>query len=210
MKKLGNLFVLLGVALLLFVGFTKVQTYTEQQKLIKEYTALNFADETVDVSEDIDTSTLPEVTHEGAIGLLEIPKIDLTTAIVEGAGSEEIKYAVGHLPSSASLHELGGQNQNFAIAGHRSYTYGKHFNRLDELEPGHEITIYAGKRVLTYHVFDKQIVKPTDVHVVNPIEGKSVVTLITCHPERSNKQRLIVFGELVEEKTLDGSEFVKK
>ncbi|WP_425465541.1 sortase [Paenibacillus hemerocallicola] len=49
-----------------------------------------------------------------------------------------------------------------------------------------------------YEVTDKQVVKPTDVHVVEPVPGRTMLTLITCHPFRSNKQRLIVSAERVD------------
>ena len=200
MKKLGNLFLIIGMALMLFVVYAKVQTYLEQKRMIEEYTSLNLAANEEDASDT-------EVKRGETIGMVEIDKIGLKTAMVEGAEQENIKFAVGHLPFSASLHELGKENHNFAIVGHRSYTYGKFFNRLDELENDDEIIVYARNKVLTYKVFDKKIVQPTDVDVVNPIEGKSVVTLITCYPEYSDAQRLVLFSELVEEKTLDGSEF---
>lgn len=188
------------MALLLFVAYAKVQTYLEQKRMMEEYTQLNLA-------AGSDDNPSAEVKRGETIGMLEIEKIGLKTAMVEGAEQENIKFAVGHLPFSASLNELGKENHNFAIVGHRSYTFGKFFNRLDEVEKDDEIIVYARNKVLTYKVFDKKIVKPNNVDVVNPIKGKSVVTLITCYPEYSDAQRLVLFSELVEEKKLDGSEF---
>jgi sortase A len=199
MKKLGNLFLIIGMALLLFVAYAKVQTYLEQKRLMEEYTQLNLAENSDEAPADVKKGE--------TIGMLEIDKIGLKTAMVEGAEQDNIKFAVGHLPFSASLYELGKENHNFAIVGHRSYTYGKFFNRLDELEENDKIIVYARNKVLTYQIFDKKIVQPTNVDVVNPIKGKSVVTLITCYPEYSDAKRLVLFSELVEEKTLDGSEF---
>lgn len=199
MKKLGNLFLIIGMALLLFVAYAKVQTYLEQKRLMEEYTQLNLAENSDEAPADVKKGE--------TIGMLEINKIGLKTAMVEGAEQDNIKFAVGHLPFSASLYELGKENHNFAIVGHRSYTYGKFFNRLDELEENDKIIVYARNKVLTYQIFDKKIVQPTNVDVVNPIKGKSVVTLITCYPEYSDAKRLVLFSELVEEKTLDGSEF---
>ncbi|MBB6447653.1 class D sortase [Bacillus benzoevorans] len=199
MKKLGNLFLIIGIAIFLFVAYAKVQTYLEQKRMMEEYTQLNLADNPDDAS--------TEVKKGETIGMLEIDKIGLKTAMVEGADQNNIKFAVGHLPFSASLYELGKENHNFVIVGHRSYTFGKFFNRLDEVENDDKIVVYARNKVLTYQVFDKKIVQPTNVDVVNPIKGKSVVTLITCYPEYSDAQRLVLFSELVEEKTLDGSEF---
>lgn len=197
---------LIGVILFLFVIYSKGKTYFEQKKLVEEYTSLTFAtDETIEESTD-----QIEPDNGDVIGILEIPKLKLEVPIAEGADEENIRFAVGHLPSSSSIHRLGEKDNNFAIAGHRSYTYGKFFNRLDELDEGNELTVFAQNKVFKYRVFDKKIVEPTNVEVVYPIEGKSVVTLITCHPPYSDKQRLIVTGELVSEEKLDGSELLER
>ncbi|NUK29674.1 sortase [Parageobacillus sp. VR-IP] len=57
---------------------------------------------------------------------------------------------------------------------------------------------------LTYKVFNKKIVKPTEIDVIYPIKNKSMVTLVTCYPKYSDKQRLIVFTELETEQIKDG------
>jgi sortase A len=196
-KKLGSVFIVIGVFLLLFIVFTKVKTFYEQKKLVEEYTSLSFTEQ---------PSNEPEkpIKEGQVIGILKIPKINLETPIKEGARPEDIKYAVGHLPASSSIYNLGKKNQNFVIAGHRSHTYGKFFNRLDELQKGDHIIIYVQNKVLTYKVFNKKIVKPTETDVIYPIKNKSMVTLVTCHPLYSNKQRLIVFTELEKEKIMDG------
>lgn len=191
MRKLGSILIIIGSILFVFVAYAKMQTYVEQQKLAKEFTSLTFTAEKTEAS-----SKQQEPQNGDPIGMLTIPKIDLKTPIVEGATPENIKYAVGHLPSSSSLNGLGKTDQNFAIAGHRSYTYGQFFNRLDELEKGNQLILTTKNKEYTYKIYDKKIVKPTDVEVIYPVEGKSIITLITCHPKYSNKQRLIVFAEL--------------
>ncbi|WP_404996399.1 class D sortase [Caldifermentibacillus hisashii] len=201
MKRIGNILIIIGIMFIVFVAYTKLKTYSEQQKLFKEYTSLNFIEE--ENEETLEGDDLEEAKNGSVIGILEIPKIDLKTPIVEGAGEENIKYAVGHLPSSSSVGNIGKKNENFAIVGHRSYTYGKFFNRLDELEKGNKIIIKVRNEELTYKVFDKKIVKPTDVDVVKPVKGKSMVTLITCHPPYSNESRLIIFSELASQKVLE-------
>ena len=196
MKRIGNILIIIGIMFIVFVAYTKLKTYSEQQKLFKEYTSLDFIG-------DENKGELETAENGSVIGILEIPKIDLKTPIVEGSGQENIKYAVGHLPSSSSVGNIGKKNENFAIAGHRSYTYGKFFNRLDELEKGSKIIIKVKNEKLTYKVFDKKIVKPTDVEVVKPVKGKSMVTLITCHPPYSNESRLIIFSKLASKKVLE-------
>ncbi|MFC5543417.1 MAG: class D sortase [Bacilli bacterium] len=193
-RKIGNLLLLIGLAILAFVAFTKIKIYYEQHKLEKEFSSIEFA-----TSEDDLGNTEPTSFNDGdMIGKLTIPKIDLTTPIVEGASQKNMESAVGHLTNSSPLSSLGDKNSNFAIAGHRTATFGKFFNRLDELEKGDEFIIETKTKKYTFNVINSQIVKPTAVEVILPVEDQSLVTLITCHPIYSNKYRLIITGEFKE------------
>ncbi|WP_433742241.1 class D sortase [Falsibacillus pallidus] len=122
-----------------------------------------------------------------AIGKITIDKIDLSAYIVKGVDAKDLKYAVGWFPDTS----LPDQGSNMALAGHRSYTYGQFFNRLDELKNGDMITIQTKKGTYRYKVYKKFVVKPTEVSVLNPSK-KSELTLITCTPMYSSKNRLIV------------------
>lgn len=128
------------------------------------------------------------------MGIVSIPKIDINLMFVEGVTKQALKFAVGHMPGTAMPGEVG----NCALAGHRSYTFGEYFNRLDEVEVGDEIQITRGKETYTYKVYESFLVEPTEVWVTEPIEDKKIVTLITCHPVVQATHRLIVRGELVE------------
>lgn len=194
-RKLGSILILLGIVIVIYAGYTKIQTITQQNKLADEFKSLNFTDEASEGTQN--TSDQTPLQNGDVIGMLEIPAIELESPVLEGASQENIKYAVGHLPSSSPVNTLGEKDHNFAIAGHRTYTYGQFFNRLDELKEGNEIILTTKDKKYTYKVFETKIVKPTDVDVIYPIKGKSVITLITCHPKNSNKKRLIVYGELV-------------
>ncbi|MFR0779368.1 MAG: class D sortase [Zhenhengia sp.] len=128
------------------------------------------------------------------MGIVSIPKIDVDLMFVEGVTKQALKFAVGHMPGTAMPGEVG----NCALAGHRSYTFGEYFNRLDEVEVGDEIQIAMGKETYTYKVYESFLVEPTEVWVTEPIEDKKIVTLITCHPVVKATHRLIVRGQLVE------------
>jgi len=56
--------------------------------------------------------------------------------------------------------------------------------------------------VHTYQVVSIEVVDPTDTWVVQPMEG-SWLTLITCTPKYTSRQRLIVFSKLVDGPNLD-------
>lgn len=127
------------------------------------------------------------------IGILKIDKIDLKVAVTEGAELEDIKSTVGHFENTAMPGEVG----NCSIAGHRSYTYSEHFNRLDEVEIDDTVEIETLKGTFTYKINDIFIVDPEDVYVLDPTDT-ATITLITCTPKNTGKQRLILKGDLVQ------------
>ncbi|WP_283139586.1 class E sortase [Rhizohabitans arisaemae] len=136
-----------------------------------------------------------------ALALLRIPRLggDYRYALVEGVGFEELRRGPGHYPGTAMPGEIG----NFVLSGHRT-TYSAPFNRIDELVRGDEIIVETRRRTYTYEVDRVVVVDPADLGVVAPVPGlpgrdpsTAVITLITCHPEYSAAQRLIVFGRLV-------------
>ena len=82
--------------------------------------------------------------------------------VVEGTDPKDIKYAVGHFKDT----DMPGTTGNFAIAGHRSYTYNEYFNRLDELENGDTIKVKTiDGKMYTYKVFEKLVVEPEETSV---------------------------------------------
>ncbi len=132
--------------------------------------------------------------RQKVLGIIRIEKIKVNAPIVEGVKASNLKAGVGHIPGTAALGEPG----NSALAGHRSYTFGKFFNRLDELEPGDEILIITKKEELKYRVYKKLVVKPDDVSVLEGDKDRSIITLITCTPIYVASHRLIVHAGLEE------------
>ena len=134
---------------------------------------------------------------------LTIPKIGLTGMTVFDTVSDE-KLAEGtiHIPVTGYPWQKGA---NVYIAGHRvgypnTVSYYLFF-RLDELAKGDKILLEdsAGRQYL-YRVTRQLIVGPDNAEVMNPVEGKSLVTLQTCTlPDY--ERRLIVQGELVEKES---------
>ncbi len=128
------------------------------------------------------------------LGIIRIDKIDVKAPIVEGVEASNLKVGIGHIPGTAAL----GQAGNSALAGHRSYTFGKFFNRLDELVVGDEIRITTKKEDLVYKVYEKLVVTPDDVSVLKGDKDKNIITLITCTPIYVASHRLIIHASLVE------------
>jgi sortase A len=106
-------------------------------------------------------------------------------------GVRDLRKGPGHLPQSA----LPGEQGNVVISGHRT-TYGAPFNRLDELADGDMLRMVTPAGTFDYRVTSRRIVAPTEVSVIAPTEDARL-TLTTCHPKFSAKQRLIVVASLV-------------
>lgn len=126
---------------------------------------------------------------------MEIPKLDVDVIVIEGTTPAALHAGAGHYPETPLPGELG----NVAIAGHRT-TYGRPFNRMDELEPGDEIILTTPIGKHTYEVAGKPwVVDPSNwAPIFEFKKGGSFLTLTSCHPEGSAAYRIIVRAELVE------------
>jgi sortase A len=138
-----------------------------------------------------------KVARGKALAVLDIPRIQLDNkVVVEGVGRDELRKGPGHVPSTVAP----GQPGTFGISGHRT-TYGAPFYRLDQLAKGDTITVVTREATYTYTVTRTAIVRPVDTQVLDNVRGadgqpKATITLTTCHPRYSARQRLVVFGDL--------------
>ena len=127
-------------------------------------------------------------------GLIDIPKIKVNAAILEGTDDRALKYTVGHYPSYGEI----GQPGNYVLLGHRNYVYGHFFRNIDKLEVGDRINIKKNTDTYTYLVTESFVVAPEDVWVLEQTEDPTI-TLITCTPIGTYTDRLIVKGVLLNE-----------
>lgn len=135
------------------------------------------------------TTTGP--TPEGeAVAIIRIPRIDVDKAVVEGVGVGDLEKGPGHYPGTP----LPGRPGNAAIAGHRT-TYGAPFGRLGDLAEGDEILVTTREGDFRYIVDRISVVSPDQVEVLDA-STEPRITLTTCHPRFSARQRLIVSGVL--------------
>jgi LPXTG-site transpeptidase (sortase) family protein len=149
-------------------------------------------------ADSVATSPTPEVI---------IPKINVQIPVVydeksvdEAAVQRALERGAIHYPTTV----LPGQLGNAAVFGHSSnniLNQGKYkfaFVLLHELVPGDIFYLTYAEKVYTYRVFNKRIVPPTEVSVINNVPGKAAtVTLITCDPPGTSTNRLVVWGEQI-------------
>ena len=123
---------------------------------------------------------------------IKIPKINVDVVVVEGTSASALRAGAGHYPQTPLPCEIG----NVAIAGHRT-TYGKPFANLDRLAAGDVIILETPIGACTYEVAKAPfVVDKSDFGVINPTPDRTL-TLTTCHPKGSAKQRLVVKADFV-------------
>jgi sortase A len=125
----------------------------------------------------------------GLVGMLDVPRLKLSTPVIEGDDDQTLERAVGHLPDTP----MPWENGNSAIAGHRDGL----FRPLKDLKVGDEIHFRSTRDEFRYRVIKTSIVQPDDVSVLGP-RSKNTLTLITCYPfyyVGSAPKRFVVFAE---------------
>ena len=114
------------------------------------------------------------VAKEGdVLGRIEIPRLEVKAAILEGTTSQTLRLGVGHIEGTA----LPGESGNIGIAGHRD-TY---FRALKDIRTDDEIQIQTATGLTHYQVDWTQIVAPGDTAILAP-STMSAITLVTCYP----------------------------
>ncbi len=212
-RGVGELLLTAGVVLLLFVVYELYVT-----DWLNDRTQGDLAEQ---VHEQWDqASAAPEDLVAPAVGeplaVLHVPRLgeDFARVVLEGTAEDQLHDGPGHYVGTA----LPGQVGNLAIAGHR-VGKGSPFLDADTLVPGDAIVVETADSWFTYRVLGdpgsgdpaadpsgipgQQVVAPADVEVIAAVPGapgvaptSAYLTLTTCHPKYSARQRLVVHAVL--------------
>jgi sortase A len=211
----GELLVTAGMVLLLFVVYevyvTDLLTAQRQDELSQEL------HEQWDSGTDPARRALTQVEIGDAFGVLRIPRLgeDYTRVILEGTAETQLSQGPGHYVGSAMPGEAG----NLSLAGHR-VGKGSPFLELDKMQPGDPIVVETADSWFVYRMLGdpatgdvdadpsgipgRQIVSPSAVEVVSPTPNAAAsaaptgayLTLTTCHPRYSARQRMVIHARL--------------
>ncbi len=138
--------------------------------------------------------------------MLIIPKINVQTPVVydeesieEAAVQTALERGVLHYATTPEPGEFG----NSVIFGHSSNNilnggdYKYVFVQLNKMEIGDTFYIHKNGTRYVYKIFDKKIVRPDQVSVLQNDESDASMTLITCDPPGTAINRLVVVGEQI-------------
>lgn len=211
---LGELLVTGGLVVLLFVVYevyvTDWQTAQRQEELTQE------------LQEDWQ-ATAPAASGRTSVDLgdglavLHIPRLgsDYQRVVLEGTEEAQLSQGPGHYVGTA----MPGEQGNLALAGHR-VGKGSPFLELDTMVPGDPIVVETADSWFVYRVLGdpatgdftadpsgipgRQVVLPSDIEVISPTPNAAAdapasdayLTLTTCHPRFSARERLIIHAAL--------------
>lgn len=139
--------------------------------------------------------TLLNANEAGVMGRLRIPSIAVDLPIYHGTDDETLARGVGHLEGTSL--PVGGMSQHSVLTAHRGLPEATLFNDLDRVQVGDTFTVEVFGEVLTYRVFETQVVEPNESQTVLPVYGQDLITLVTCTPLGINSHRILVTGERV-------------
>jgi len=194
MRKAAYALIFIGLIVFLYPYLERTYTWYCQQRLLSEWEdslpATGIGDGTSDAVAEPPAET-PSYPVK-SIAVLEIAKIDLKLPVLRGTSAANLRVGVGLLEDTAEI----GAPGNTVLTAHRSHTYGRLFNRLDELAVGDEIIVTTWDSAHRYIVTGTLIVEPDDISVIRGDEAEHRLTLITCDPVYNPTHRLIVQAEL--------------
>lgn len=204
-RGLGELFITIGVLMLLFVAYqlwwTNIIAHQlaneEREKLQKQWAQGD--------------SRAPGDFEPGkGFAIMYIPRLDVVVPVAEGIDKHRVldrgmvgHYGTGSLKTAMPADKKG----NFAVAGHRN-THGEPFRYINQLRPGDPIVIETQDAYYTYEMTGiLPQTSPSNTGVIGPVPAGSgfagpgrYLTMTTCTPEFTSKYRMIVWGKMVEER----------
>ena len=165
---MGSCLFIIGALTLSYVALTLLYAKHYQEA------AGNALDKQIYAEEQHKASASQAVAKEGdVLGRIEVPRLKLRVAILEGTTAHTLRLGVGHIGGTA----LPGTDGSIGIAGHRD-TY---FRGLKDIHKNDEIIIQTARGISTYEVDWIRITDPADGGIMAPT-ADSGLTLVTCYP----------------------------
>lgn len=208
----------IGIALLFIIGLLLIFLDPIQEFLMKRSAneLLDVSAEQIELNDALDISTVSFDFNEAvtlsiedvmkaqlnrddiySLGSIVVPSAKLQLPIVKGVGKYALAVGAGTMKPTQKMGE-----GNYALAGH--YFKDKNdllFSPLYKTELGDLVYITNKTSVYEYRITMKEVIAATDVHIINDVKGKTLLTLITC--ANDGVDRLAIQAEFVGEHSFE-------
>ena len=154
-------------------------------------------------SKPVETSATPSEAPTFKDFHLVIPSLDISAPIIadvdgnnKDAYFKALQGGVAHYKGTSKP----GEKSNVFIFGHSSYyiwdpgKYKEIFKKLDNIKKDDIVTVWWQGKKYDYTVTETKIVEPTETSVLNQTKSEQL-TLMTCYPPGTTKQRFIVVAK---------------
>ncbi|MGF6943863.1 sortase A [Streptomyces auratus] len=204
-RALGEVFISLGVLMLLFV------TYQLWWTNVRAEEEAGGAANNLQHEWDKGGGEKKNLADGERFGIMYIPKLDVKAPIAEGIDKHNVldHGMVGHYDKNSGIKTAmpWDKKGNFAVAAHRN-THGEPFRYINKLTKGDKIVVETQSSYYTYEM--ESILpqtSPSNTSVIGPVPPGSgftgpgrYITLTTCTPEFTSTFRMIVWGKMVDER----------
>ena len=153
-------------------------------------------DPDADRPNDEDYNVSLNLSGDGVMGTINIPKIHLELPIYHGTEESTLEHGIGHLQGTSL--PIGGDSSHCVLSGHTGLPTMKIFDNLDQLEVGDYFVISVLGEDHAYEVTSIEVVLPDETDSLVIERGRDLCTLVTCTPYGINSHRLLVHAERCE------------
>lgn len=204
-RALGEVFITLGVLMLLFVTYQLWWT-----NVMAEQEAGGAASN-LQHEWDKGGGEKKNLADGERFGIMYIPKLDVKAPIAEGIDKHRVldHGMIGHYDKNSGIKTAmpWDKKGNFAVAAHRN-THGEPFRYVNRLTKGDKIIVETKSSYYTYEMVSiLPQTSPSNTSVIGPVPPGSgftgpgrYITLTTCTPEFTSTYRMIVWGKMVDER----------
>ncbi|WP_411953817.1 class A sortase [Alkalibacillus sp. S2W] len=204
-KTIAITMIVLGIIL---VSYQPTLDYIIKPYLLdKEYDkALNLSHETITANttvsrepqfdfnaiDSLNSSEINEIDikKEDVLGSITVPSVSMELPILYGTTNESLNVGAGTMKPDQQMGE-----GNYALAGHNNTNRSLLFAPIRHIEKGDDIILSDGKHQYVYEMVDSEVVEPHRTEVIEDVEGKETLTLVSCYSD-DGSDRIIVHGEL--------------
>lgn len=172
-SKKAVIFILVGIAIAAVPFFLRMRERQRTGQYINQ-----FEEEENEESEETGNRKKKASPYlaEGAVGIVEIPELEIKYPVFEGTGAVQLNEGIGHMESTAPLCGTG----NCVLAGHNGSRRGMFFTNLGSAKAGTEVKITTKAGVThCYTVEEMRVVNPYDGWVTEESDTE-LLTLFTC------------------------------
>jgi sortase A len=188
------LLLLAGVGMFAFPALTDLYGNLQQRHVQDQSTSPQFQTEYLEHKVKVGQGLTRLIIHND--------RVSVDVLVVEGTSLAALQAGAGHYETTPFPCEQG----NVGIAGHRT-TYGRPFNKIDQMHTGDTVDLVTPFARCTYRVvapFDGHsnpwVVLPNAYQVVGQQGDLGTgrwLTLTSCHPKGSDSHRIVLRLKLV-------------